>query len=96
MCHEATFDGKIYDLAGDLAAVLSAGLVPDPNYVKTQGAAHSIDMDSCLCQLDLTATAERNGYGAWRAELDRASWGLMWPDKLALRAMVGDGDGEVA
>lgn len=64
MCHEATVNGKAYDLAGDLAAVLPAGLVPDPRYVEAQGAAHSIAMDGCLCQVDLRATAERNGYEA--------------------------------
>lgn len=61
MCVRVAFGGQIYGSPRKLSEILPNGYVEDRRFTYPEGS--DVDPDSCLCQLDIDATAERNGFG---------------------------------
>lgn len=60
MCVQVAFEDRVYGSPRELAAILPGGYVEDRR--RTYPAGSEADPDACLCQVDLEATAERNGF----------------------------------
>jgi len=55
MCYEVTYRSQEYDTVRELRTIAPV-LIPDNHY------SEPLDDDACLCQVDLEATAAKNGF----------------------------------